>query len=121
MTRVQCYISSLSGIFLLALLAVATGSGIGWTVMHTVMESQLQKPSTFSLSSTAADENDESAIPAEEREDIAYFSREYSLWAENEQFEIALELDTEAVSFRIVFIMLHRSSSFLSLPLLHLS
>ena len=100
MTRVQCYISSLSGIFLLALLAVATGSGIGWTVMHTVMESQLQKPSTISLSSTAADENDESAIPAEEREDIAYFSREYSLWAENEQFEIALELDTEAVSIQ---------------------
>lgn len=98
MTRVQCYISSLSGIFLLALLAVAIGSGISWTAMHTVMESQLQKPFAFSLSSTAADENDESAIPAEEREDIAYFSREYSLWAENEQFEIALELDTEAVS-----------------------
>ena len=100
MTRVQCYISSLSGIFLLALLAAAIGSGISWTAMHSVMESQRQKPSAFALSSTTSDENNESAIPAEERENIAYFSREYSLWAENEKFETTLELDTEAVSIQ---------------------
>lgn len=95
MTKMQCYVSALSGLFILAFLATCSGSVCGWAAMHVADGLPTQKSSNVSQGQDAFKTNVDSLDDLEEK---VYFSREYSLWAENEQAETSMELDDTAIS-----------------------
>lgn len=98
LTKTQCRVSLVSGILLLAIPAVVLGSGASWIISNGNFadEKNSTGESGFNFESTIG-EDLRASDPAESME-TAYFSRDFSLWAENENTGMDIMLDDTALS-----------------------
>lgn len=103
LSKSQCRVSLMSGILVLAVPAVVLGSWVSWAMSD--VEFSDKYATADSLNSSAEPVVGELSISeTDESMETAYFSRDYSLWAENENSETDITLDDTAVSLqRIIY------------------
>ncbi|WP_322170106.1 ABC transporter permease [Acutalibacter caecimuris] len=97
LSKRQCRVSLVSGILVLAIPAVALGSWVSWAMGN--VEFQEERPMA---AKTGVDPEVGDMSMGEPKENIqtAYFSRDYSLWAESENSGADITLDDEALSLQ---------------------
>lgn len=103
LSKSQCRVSLMSGILVLAVPAVVLGSWVSWAMSD--VEFSDKYATADSLNSSAEPVVGELSISeTDESMETAYFSCDYSLWAENENSETDITLDDTAVSLqRIIY------------------
>ena len=79
MTKRQCRISLLSGIVIIVIPALILGSFASWALTNMELENKMSEMSQ--------------AVDKKADTENAFFSREFSLWAENEHNETDIVLD----------------------------
>lgn len=119
LSKRQCRVSLMSGIMALALPAVALGSWASWAMGN--VEFEEERPMAAETSSEIEPEVGDMSVsqPGEDIE-TAYFSRDYSLWAENENSEADIVLDDAALSVQRVLYLAVPGAVFIYVALLAL-
>ncbi len=97
LSKGRCRVSLMAGILVLALPAVAAG---GWASRALGNMEQEGAPAASGSVSAEPEAGDMGAAPLEESMETAYFSRDYSLWAESEASSADIELDDEAAAMQ---------------------
>ena len=111
----QCRVSLVSGILVLAIPAVALGSWASWAMGN--MEFEKERPMAAETG-TEPEVGDMSMAESEENIETAYFSRDYSLWAESENSGADIVLGDEALSMQKMLYFIMPSSLLLCVLLL---
>ncbi len=96
MTKCQCRFSILSGLMVLSIPAVILGSWLSWFFMNAEIGSMEM---IGSFASEPSEPPKDSAEPADAVQQTS-FSREYSLWAENESSVSDIELDEKDIQLQ---------------------
>lgn len=119
LSKRQCRVSLMSGILALALPAVALGSWVSWVMGNVKFE---EKRPIAAETSSEVDPDVEAMSVTEPDENIetAYFSRDYSLWAENENSEADIVLDDAALAVQKALYLAVPGAVFICVALLAL-
>lgn len=99
LSKRQCRVSLVSGILVLAIPAVALGSWASWAMGNVGLEKE--RP-VAAETGVEAEVGDMSMAGPEDDIETAYFSRDYSLWAQSESSDTDIVLDDKALSLQIM-------------------
>lgn len=117
LSKMQCRVSLASGILVLAVPAVMLGSWASWA-MSNVEFADEQSPPSRPASNAEPAVVEMSVSEPDENMETAYFSRDYSLWAENENSETDITLDDAAVFTQNIIYFVVPSGVFLCVLIL---
>lgn len=119
LSKRQCRVSLISGILALALPAVVLGSWASWMMGNVEFEEKQSQAAGMS-SGIEPEVGDMSVSAPDESIETAYFSRDYSLWAENENSEADIVLDETALAVQKVLYFAVPGAVFICVALLAL-
>lgn len=117
LSKKQCRVSLMSGVLALAVPAVVLGSWMSWALTNVEFVNE-RAPAVSSISNAEPMAGDMSFTEPEESMETAYFSRDYSLWAENENSETDITLDESAASLQGMIYFIIPSGIFLCILIL---
>lgn len=119
LSKRQCRVSLISGILALALPAVVLGSWASWMMGNVEFEEKQSQAAGMS-SGIEPEVEDMSVSAPDESIETTYFSRDYSLWAENENSEADIVLDETALAVQKVLYFAVPGAVFICVALLAL-